>query len=232
MIKNENIEPIQFWKEDAPCGKLASDYLNKLLFHQRYDACKLITDASENGLGIREIYLDVLQPVQHKIGWLWQNNEINVAQEHFCSATTQLVMSQLYPKLISHNRKGKSMMAVCAPGELHEIGVRMVADFFEMDGWDSYFIGASSPINSIIDMIIDKNISLLAVSATITFNLAPATDLVKAVKNSEAGKIAKILIGGRIFNIAPDVWKQLGADGYALDAETAIYEANSLLMAS
>lgn len=37
----------------------------------------------------------------------------------------------------------------------HEIGMRMVADFFEMEGWDTYYLGANTPTRSILQTIVD-----------------------------------------------------------------------------
>ena len=42
------------------------------------------------------------------------------------------------------------MVATCIGGELHEIGIRMVADFFEMEGWDTYYLGANTPADAVV----------------------------------------------------------------------------------
>ncbi|MDZ7776615.1 MAG: hypothetical protein U5L09_13885 [Bacteroidales bacterium] len=54
-------------------------------------------------------------------------------------------MSQLYPYIFNSQRVGKSMVAATVGGELHEMGIRMVADFFEMEGWDTWYLGANAP---------------------------------------------------------------------------------------
>ena len=223
------INEIEFWNIETELGQIAESYIKTVLQAERYQACKRIMECVDKGISIKDIYLGVLQPVQLKIGWLWQNNKITVGQEHFCSATTQLVMAQLYKHIASSEKTDKGIIAACVPGELHEIGVRMVADFFEMEGWRSYYLGASTPIDSIIDMIEDKEIPLLAISATITFNLSSAMELVKTIKSSDIGAKTKIMIGGRLFNVAKDLWQQVGVDGYAEDAQNAIFTAKTLI---
>lgn len=94
---------------------------------------------------MKSIYLEVLQPVQREIGNLWQTNEVSVAQEHYCTAATQLIMGRLYPYLHLAPRNGKRVVVACVGGELHEVGARMVADILEMEGWDSYYLGANTP---------------------------------------------------------------------------------------
>ena len=59
------------------------------------------------------------------------------------------------------------MVAACAASELHEIGVRMAADFFEMEGWDTFYLGANTPAESVIRTLVERKADVLAVSATI-----------------------------------------------------------------
>jgi len=86
-----------FISEDQPLASLAQKYLAALLTGERQQASQMVLNAVEGGVGVQEIYLGVFQPCQHEIGRLWQMNQISVAQEHYCTAATQLIMSQLYP---------------------------------------------------------------------------------------------------------------------------------------
>jgi methanogenic corrinoid protein MtbC1 len=207
----------------SPHGNLAAHYLTALLSADRDRASQLILDSFRNGVSIREIYLHVLQPVQYEIGRLWHMREISVAQEHFASSVTQLVMAQLYPfiSVKGQERTKGSIVAVCVSGELHEIGIRMVADFFEMEGWSTHFLGANMPVNDIVEMLHTQKADLLAVSASMSSNVLKAKNLITAVRSSPSPSI-KVMVGGYTFNSVPDLWKQVGADYYAENAESAL----------
>jgi len=99
---------------------------------------------SKKGFLYKELYLKVSQRTQREVGRLWQLNRISVAQEHFCTGATQQIMAFLYPHLFRGGSKARRVLVACVGKELHEIGARMVADFFELEGWDSYFIGANT----------------------------------------------------------------------------------------
>lgn len=210
-------------------NELAEKYIKALLSNDRYSASRLILDAVEAGTPIKGIYKEVFQESQYEIGRLWQNNRISVAQEHYCTAATQLIMSQLYPYIFTGDKNGRKMVAACVGGELHEIGVRMLADFFEMEGWDTYFLGANTPAEGIIQTIRDNNADILAVSASMTFNISAVKDLIAEVRKADGIEYVKIIVGGRPFNVAPDLWKSVGADTYAPDAETALSAASEVL---
>ncbi len=212
---------------DTPLDHLARAYLDALLAGDRRTATRLILESVERGTPVKEIYLRVFQPVQHEIGRLWQTNQISVAQEHFCTAATQLVMSQLYPYIFTGERKDRRLVVACVSGELHEIGARMVADFFEMEGWDTYFLGANTPTESILREVERHRADILAVSCTMTFHMGRVRELITAARQRELR--ARILVGGYPFNIARNLWRNVGADGYAPDAQQAILVARELI---
>lgn len=211
-----------FLSDNAPHGSLARQYLEALLAGDRQTASRLVLDATEQGVGVKEIYLHVFEPAQHEIGRLWQLNEVSVAQEHFCTAATQMVMSQLYPLLFAAEKGGGSLVATCVQSEMHEIGVRMVADFFEMEGWDTYYLGASTPTQSVVNTLIERKAHVLGISASMTYHLRAVTSLIEAVRAADACREVKILVGGYPFNVSSDLWKKIGADGYACSAQEAI----------
>lgn len=230
--KNEGIELARttFIDEDRPLAELAGRYLKVLLGAERHLASRLVMEAVESGVSVKDIYLHVFQPCQREIGRLWQTNQVSVAQEHYCTAATQLIMSQLYPYVFNTEKIGRCLVATCVGGELHEIGMRMVADFFEMEGWDTYYLGANTPSKSVLQAIEEREAHVLGVSATITFNVGAVADLIADLRTSEVGKDVRVLVGGRPFLIAPNLWQTVGADGYAADAQQAIYVADQILM--
>ena len=127
----------------------------------RHSAGKLIIEAVDNGISVKDIYLHVFQSSLYEVGRLWQENKITVAQEHYITAATQLIMSQLYPYISNNEKTGKVLVATSVSRELHEVGVRMVADFFEMDGWKTYYLGANTPTESVIQTIKSKKANLI-----------------------------------------------------------------------
>ncbi|MBD3184559.1 cobalamin-binding protein [Candidatus Poribacteria bacterium] len=218
-----------FIEDEMPLSDLAKKYLDALLKGDRNDASQMIIKAVENGTSIKNIYMYVFQRSQHEIGRLWQTNKITVAQEHYCTAATQLIMSQLYPYIFSTDKNGLKFVGACVGEELHEIGIRMVADFFEMEGWDTYYLGANTPIQSILQTTRDQEADILGLSVTITFHMNMLNNIIEAVRASDIGSNVKIMVGGYPFNAASDLWKQVGADGYARDAQEAIATASALV---
>jgi methanogenic corrinoid protein MtbC1 len=218
-----------FLDESHPLSTLAHQYLDTLRNGERSTASQLILSAVDHGVSIKDIYLNVFQPSQYEIGRLWQINQMSVAEEHFCTAATQSIMTQLYSKIFNTEKNGRRMVATCVGDELHEIGLRMVADFFELEGWDTYYIGSNVPASSIIRALAERKPDILAVSATMTFHIKLVADLIEQVRAADTNSHIKIMVGGYPFNIEPELWRQVGADGYARNAEQAVATANALM---
>lgn len=218
-----------FMAEPDSFSDLAKQYLDALLAGERRRASQLVMEAVSAGASVKEIYLRVFQPSQHEIGRLWQINELSVAQEHYCTAATQLIMSQLYPHLFAAEKNGRVLVATCIGGDLHEIGIRMVSDFFELEGWDTFYLGANTPISSILQTLRERKADALALSATMTFHASAVGEVIAAIRSNEDLSGVKILVGGYPFQVAPELWQKVGADACAGDAQEAVAVANRLI---
>ena len=221
-----------FLHKGATLSPLAHQYFEALRRGDRRLASQLVLDAVAAGTLVKEIYLQVFQPAQYEIGRLWQTNRISVAQEHYYTAATQLIMSQLYPRIFASAKNGRTLIATAVAGDLHEIGVRMVADFFEMEGWNTFYLGANTPHDSVVATIVEQQADVLAISATISYHVEAVRDLISAVRKHPSGRQVRILAGGYPFNRDPDLWRSVGADGTAVDAQQAIVLADQLVKGS
>lgn len=228
-LKEDRTRYKSFIREDNEYQQQAQKYLDYLLNMQREEAVKFIVDLAEDKMEIADIYLNIFQIVQYEIGRLWQLNEISVAEEHYATSITQLAMSQLYPKIFSSYKKGKKVLTTCVGDELHELGIRMVADLLEINGWDTIHMGGNTPVSEIINILKDKDIDLLSVSVTLPFQFENAKELISKVKSDVELKNLKIMVGGRLFLQSDDLWKKIGADAFAKDAKDAVKVADSLL---
>jgi MerR family transcriptional regulator, light-induced transcriptional regulator len=207
-------------------GRLAAQYLDKVLAYDRQEANAIVKSALENGMELKELYLNVFQPVQHEIGRLWQHRIISVAQEHFASGVTQQLMSQIYLNIIAKRSVKGVLIVTCVNNELHEMGARMVSDFLEMDGWDVRYLGSNTPTNAVISALKQGKAIGLFISATMGFNVTKVRSMVEEVRDDPSLNDIKIVVGGYPFNTVDDLWRLVGADLYARDAAEAVVIAN------
>ncbi|WP_458126316.1 cobalamin B12-binding domain-containing protein [Paenibacillus sp. Z3-2] len=215
--------------ESMPYGEAAQSYLQCLLDNKRKEAFEIIEVQLEAGATIRDIYRYIFQPSQYEIGRLWQCNRISVGQEHFCTAATQSFISRLYSRWLMDNGQDKKLVATCVGSEQHEIGLRMLTDVFEMEGWNAYYLGANVPNGSVVEAIERHQGDVVAISVTMTYHLHLAKELIHLIRHHPATAHVKIMVGGYPFNIDQELWRTIGADGYASGANEAVVVAEQLL---
>lgn len=214
---------------DSAHRKTVLEYLEAILAGDRRRAESTVIAMLGKGASVPEIYEGILAPAQARLGWMWHHGEITVADEHFGSATTQAIMSQLRLNFQRAEPNGRTMVATSTPGDLHEIGVRMVADLFEINGWSVNYLGANTPIADIMELIERRGSDLLALSVSTALTLRDAGELIDAVRRNTAITRTKVLVGGPPFKAVHDLWRELGADGCALSATEAVRLGNQLL---
>ena len=211
----------------ADLDPLAAAYLHALLDGDRELAVRLVVDAVDGGRPVRELYEDVLGPVQAEVGRLWQVDEITVATEHYCTAVTQLVIARLQPHVFATPRNGLRLVATSAQGNLHELGIRMVSDLFELEGWDTYYLGANTPHDAVVDAVATNAADLLLVSATLAEHVEAVRALVAAVRADPRTTGVPVVVGGPPFHDTTAA--EVGADGIALDVAGGLAMARELV---
>lgn len=197
-------------------------YLQALLAGSRREAVGVIEQARVSGLGIRPLYLEVFQPAMREIGRLWQENRITVADEHLATAITQSAMARLYDDLFRATANaGPLLVAACADQERHELGLRMICDVLELEGWDTVFLGASVPVEDLVRMVRVRRPQVVALSASIAPHVARVREAIDAIRDGQSGDGPLIAVGGRAFADDPALAERLGADLTAKDAGEA-----------
>ncbi|RYZ32485.1 MAG: cobalamin-binding protein, partial [Myxococcaceae bacterium] len=159
---------------DLPDGEapslpgLSRTYLHALLRGDRAGALAVVMGQGlERGVSVPELQIGVIQPAQREVGALWERNEISVVQEHLATSISQLVVAHLYPHLPRGASNGKRVIVACVEGELHELGARMGADFFEMAGFDVTLVGPGCPVGRLVERVASERADLLGLSATL-----------------------------------------------------------------
>ena len=204
-------------------------FLQLILNFKREEAARYIIDLLEKGEDIKKIYLNIFQPALYQVGLLWQSQKISVAKEHYATSVVQSIIGMMYPYLFKNQRKnGKVFVGACSGSELHEIGLRMVADFLELEGWDTHYLGANIPIEYVIQEVVEKKPVSLGISTTIMVNLPFTRELIKVIKSNPQTSKTKIIVGGRVYRENEILWKEVKADAYAADALSAVKTAEKL----
>ncbi len=205
-------------------------FLDSLVDMRTQDATEFIMEKAKNDTSVMTLFEEHLIPTLMDVGLLWQHHKISVAKEHYATAVIQNIIGMLYPYLFTENKKAThSLLAVCAGKELHEIGMRIIADVFEMEGFDTSFLGSNIPVEVILGEMKENPPSLLGISSTTAASLEDTKKLIDDVRNDDSFDQIKIMVGGYQFLHAKNLWKEVGADFTASSAKDALKKAKKML---
>jgi methanogenic corrinoid protein MtbC1 len=139
--------------EPRPAAEMAAnggvafrvDYLSALRAGSGRAADRVVERALDAHVSVNDIYLSIFQATAYEIGRLWQRNEFSVAQEHLATAIIERQMGDLHHQFKARRDRKRTLVIGSVDRELHRVGSRMVADFFEQDGWTVHYLGAAVP---------------------------------------------------------------------------------------
>lgn len=199
---------------------LYDQFLSFLNKGDRLGCLNLIIDRlQKNDIDIVTLYDEILTPSLRESS-LEKNRLFNVWEEHLRTSIVRTVIENCYPYVVRerdykyHSRHQGRVIVVCPPEELHEIGARMVADFFVLCGYDSMYIGANTPRTDIIDVIQHVIPQYIAISVSNHYNLVAARRTIQKINELRDINNAdfKIIAGGLAFKQNPSVCEDIGID--------------------
>jgi methanogenic corrinoid protein MtbC1 len=178
--------------------KMYQRYLAALLAGERHQCRAIFESLLEGGIELRRIYQDLIQRSLYEVGAMWERGRASVATEHIATAITESLFGLAYPRLFNHPRTGRSAVVSCGANEYHQVGGKIVADLFELNGWRGYFLGANTPAKGLLDFINNKKPDVVALSSTVYFNLENLLKTAAAIR-IEFPEVP-IIVGGQAFH--------------------------------
>jgi len=210
----------------AEHGELTARYLVALLEGDRAAATRLLTERVDAGtLSVRDALLHVCVPAQREVGRMWHLDELSIGEEHAVSAATVRIMSQLMQLAPEVAPTGKTALAAAVGDDAHDIGLRLVSQLFELDGWRVVFLGSGLPADDFAWSAQTFDADLALLSAATDAHRRRVTEAITLLR--AARPTLPVLVGGPGFDAAGSadrdaLWRASGADAGAVPATDAV----------
>jgi methanogenic corrinoid protein MtbC1 len=187
---------------------LYKEFVSYLDKEDRLKCVELALSKLDSGeLDIVSLYEEIITPSMREDFCQQKQKQTCIWEEHVRSSIIRTVIECCYPYVIRERdskyrppSKGRVVVA-CPTEELHEIGARMVADFFTLCGFQATFIGANTPQPEIIDAIGDIKPDYLAISVSNYYNLLAARKMIQQIGEirERLGPDFRVIAGGYAF---------------------------------
>ena len=191
----------------------------------RIDAAALTQAALDEGLDPKTI-LDAMTAAMDVVGRKFQEGELYVPEMLIAARAMKAGTEILEPVLAAAGVVPEFRAVVgTVEGDLHDIGKNLVGMMWKGGGIEVIDLGVNVPPARFVEAAREHDAHLIGVSALLTTTMPNMRAVVEAVR--AAGLTTKVVIGGA--PVTPEYAAQIGADGYAPDAGSAVDLARGLL---
>lgn len=141
------------------------------------------------------------------------------ALEHLASAVVQMLLArQAAASPATEDNSPRRALFTCVANNHHQIGLRMVADVFELNGWEVQFLGANVPTDEIVAQVAHTRPHLLGLSASLVRHIPTVAEVHRRVRATMEADAPLIIIGGLGVNRLHGIARRLNVDGWYPDA--------------
>ena len=185
------------------------------------------------GLSLEAIFLELLSPAARALGVRWERDEIDfVAVTAALTRIHQVVreLSALIPSRTPRRSGAASprILLAATPGEQHNLGVLMVAEFFQREGWE--VVNFQSPsLEQLVQAVEQTAFDIIGLSLGGEARLNSLISTLEALRSVSKNPDVGMMVGGAVFVLQPDLARRVPADAVAHDAAGAVHLAQALL---
>lgn len=193
---------------------------------KRNDAKQLTQNLLQAGQKPLDIVEQGLVPGMSAIGEKFKNNEVFVPEMLIAARAMKECMLILEPLLAQAGIKPKYTVVIgTVQGDLHDIGKNLVAMMLKGANFNVVDLGTNVVPSKFVDAVQSNNAQVVALSALLTTTMPAMKITIDALR--AAGVKAKVMIGGA--PVTQDYANEIGAEGYSLDAASAVDTALRLV---
>jgi 5-methyltetrahydrofolate--homocysteine methyltransferase len=185
------------------------------------------------GVAPMDIITRALVPGMHEVGERFKREEYFVPEMLLAARAMKTSLALLKPLLVSSDGAGQATTRVIigtVQGDLHDIGKNLVAMMLEGAGYEVYDLGANVKAEQFVRAIVKQNAHVVALSALLTTTMANMPIVIGALSEANLRDRVKVIVGGA--PVTERFARQIGADGFAPDAATAVDVVQALVKVS
>lgn len=145
---------------------------------------------------LANVYDNLLTPVLHQVGALWEKGELSVSQEHLASQTIRDGIIQLQDVVVRSNQNRERAFVLTLSDELHDIPAKMVQHVLETRGFQVLFSGQKTPVGETLEVFKTFNPDRVYLSTVYIENVLDARTEFEELQNLCDQYEANLYVGG------------------------------------
>lgn len=211
-----------------------NDFTDTVISSETSRCLDYIESIRSRGVPLSSIYLDLLAPAARRLGAMWTADTCDFTQITVALWRMQQVMYDLSPSFQASTfhatESPKTIMLTPVPGSQHTLGILMVGEFFRRAGWDVRGEPAITRDRLLHD-IHHQSFDMVGISVGSEPQLRDLDALIHDLRQASMNPSLAVMVGGPVFSHQPELLQHIGADATAIDAQSAVAQAEALVAA-
>jgi len=181
----------------------------------------------DKGTAPLDIINDGLIAAMAEVGRLFKADELFIPEVMMSAQTVSEVIDMLKPMLEGEQSSRGTVVIGTVKGDIHDIGKNLVALLLSSNGYTVCDLGNDVSPQDFVQAAKENNADVVALSALLTTTMVNMASTIDAFAEAEMRENIKIIIGGA--PVDEGFAQEIGADGFAEDAQGAVELTNKLL---
>ncbi len=201
------------------------DELRESIISGNREKAKQLTKAAlDEGIAAKTIVVNGIAAAMEVVGEKFRADEFFVPELLIAQRAMKEALSLLSAESVDHIG---TVVIGTVKGDLHDIGKNLVAAMMEGAGFKVVDLGVDVSPEKFVETARAQSANLIAMSALLTTTMGSMKDTVASLKSQGLTGKVKVVIGGA--PVTQSYADEIGADGYAPDAASAVDKAKALL---
>lgn len=195
---------------------------------QASKVAELVKKALDQGIEPRKVLNDGMIAGMNIVGIKFKNNEVYVPEVLIAARAMKAGMEILKPILTETGIEpiGKVVIGT-VKGDLHDIGKNLVKMMLEGGGFEVIDLGTDVSAEKFLEAVNQYHPDIVGMSALLTTTMPNMKTVIEELKNTGMRDKVIVMVGGA--PVTDQYVKEIGADGYAKDAASAVEKAKELI---
>lgn len=196
------------------------DVVIEKLFHMlvsgdRDSARSLVNLVTEQGVTHEELTTSVYWPLMEMVETLFRNDQMTTLAHRYATKLLRSLVDQAQAGYERKASRGRKICIFCGPSEGDELSAQLVADLAEADGYDVLFAGGGIANDEILAEVGQHEPDILLLFAAAPSDCPEIRQLFDTIREIGACPDTQLAVGGGVFNRAPGLAEEIGADLWA-----------------
>jgi methanogenic corrinoid protein MtbC1 len=193
---------------------LEQQLFQALVSGDRQSCRRLVAEATES-VGATELAREVYWSVLDTMNTLFRNDQISMLSYQYGTRLLRSLVDQAQAGYEQGTRRDRTICMFCGESEADDLAAQLVADLAEADGYDVFFGGSGIANDEILAEVNQRRPDVLLLFSSGPRDAPNIRELIDHVRGVNACPQMQIVVGGGIFNRAPGLAEEIGADLWA-----------------